>query len=71
MDLRLVWVIDRAVEDIRSKVAEKDSVMSIRAALQAYRELLDIRAREATIPAPQLNLEAACVALTGAQPPAN
>ena len=72
MDLRLVWMMDRAVEDIRSKVAGKDSVLSIRAALQAYRELLDIRAREAIIPAPQLNLEAACLALTGAaQPPAD
>lgn len=69
MDLRLVWIMDRAVEDIRSKMAGKDSALSIRAALQAYRQLLDIRAREAAIPAPQLNLEAACLALTGAARP--
>lgn len=66
MDLRLVWMIDRTVEDIRRKVAEGDTALSLRTALQAYRTLLDIRAREAAIPAPQLNLEAACLALTGA-----
>lgn len=66
MDLRLVWMMDRAVGNIREKVAGKDSVLSIRTALQVYRELLKIRAREATIPSPQLNLEAACLALTGA-----
>lgn len=66
MDLRLVWMIDRAVMEIRKKVAEKDSVQNVRATLNAYQDLLDIRAREAVIPAPQLNLEAACLALTGA-----
>lgn len=69
VDLRLVWIMNRAVENIRRKVAEKNSALSIRAALHAYRELLDIRAREATIPASQVNLEAACLALTGAVQP--
>lgn len=66
MDLRLVWMIDRAVVEIRKKVTEKDSVQNVRATLNAYQDLLDIRAREAVIPAPQLNLEAACLALTNA-----
>lgn len=66
MDLRLVWMIDRAVAEIRRKIVEKDSVQNTRAILDAYQELLEIRAREAVIPAPQLNLEAACLALTGA-----
>ncbi len=65
MDLRLVWMIDRAVAEIRKKVTEKDSMQNVRATLNAYQELLDIRAREASIPASQLNLEAACLALTG------
>ena len=65
MDLRLVWMIDRAVAEIRKKVTEKDSMQNVRATLTAYQELLDIRAREASIPASQLNLEAACLALTG------
>lgn len=66
MDLRLVWMIDRAVAEIRRKVAARDSMRNVRAILDAYQELLEIRAREAAIPAPQLNLEAACLALTGA-----
>ena len=66
MDLRLVWMIDRAVAEVRGKVSEKDSAQNIRAALDAYQKLLEIRAREAVIPAPRLNLEAACLALTGA-----
>ena len=69
MDLRLVWMMDRTAENIREKVTGKDSVLNIRSALQAYRELLDIRAREAAIPASQLNLEAACLALAGASRP--
>ncbi len=69
MDLRLIWMMERVVEDIRAKVAKKDSVPRIRATLQAYRALLAIREREAAIPAPQLNLEAACLALTGASRP--
>ena len=66
MDLRLVWMIEKAVAEVRRKVTEKDSGQNVRAMLDAYQELLKIRAREATIPAPQLNLEAACLALTGA-----
>ena len=63
MDMRLVWMIDRAVEETRKKVVEKDSMRKIRVVLDTYQDLLDIRAREAVIPASQLNLEAACLAL--------
>ena len=66
MDLRLVWMIDWAVTEIRRKVAEKGSVQNVRVILDTYQELLEIRAREAAIPASRLNLEAACLALTGA-----
>ena len=38
----------------------------ILAALGCYRELLELRAAEAEAPAPQLHLEAACLALSGA-----
>lgn len=71
MDLRLVWLIDRAVAEIRKKVDEKDSLQNVQATLNAYQDLLEIRARESSIPAPQLNLEAACLALTGASRGAN
>ena len=63
MDLRLVWMIDRVVAEVRKRVVEKGSLQGIQAAVRAYQELLEIRAREASIPAPQLNLEAACLAL--------
>ena len=69
MDLRLVWMIDRAVAEVREKVAEGKPVQNVRTTFQAYQELLDIRAREAIIPASQLNLEAACLALTSASRP--
>ena len=61
MDLRLVWMIERAVTQVREQAGEGGS--PARAAVQSYQELLAIRQREALAPAPQLNLEAASLAL--------
>ena len=64
MDLRLVWLLGRAVERVRKEVMEGGASRNAQVALRAYQGLLEIRAREAAIPASQLNMEAACLALT-------
>ena len=63
MDLRLVWMTERAVAQAREQVRTGGSATDVRAALHAYQKLVTIRQRELTIPAPQLNLEAAGLAL--------
>ena len=63
MDLRLVWMIERAVAEARER-AEGGSATSVRAAVQAYQDLVAVRRREALVPSAQLNLEAACLAIT-------
>ncbi len=66
MDLRLVWMMDQIVEEARKRASERAVARDFRAVLNAYQWLLEIRAREAAIPAPQLNLEAACLAFASA-----
>ncbi len=63
MDLRLSWIIQYGVEFIREMVKKPVSGMEMLRAMKAYRELLLVREYEAVIPAPQLNLELACLAL--------
>ena len=63
MDLRLVWMLERSAAQVRDRLARAVPPQDVRAAFRGYQELLEVRAREAGIPAPQLNLEAACLAL--------
>ena len=67
MDLRLTWMLERGVSQVREKLAQAVPPAELQSALHAYQELLEVRAREAGIPAPQLNLEAACLALRAAR----
>ena len=66
MELRFTWLLARAAEQARGRAAAGAPAREILAALGRYRELLELRAAEAEAPAPQLHLEAACLALSGA-----
>ena len=66
MDLRFAWLLARAAGQARARAAAGAPAREILAALGRYRELLELRAAEAEAPAPQLHLEAACLALSGA-----
>ena len=66
MDLRFAWLLARAAGQARARAAAGAPARELLAALDCYRELLELRAAEAEAPAPQLHLEAACFALSGA-----
>ncbi len=63
MDLRLTWMLEFGATQVRERLREAAPPPELQAACRAYQELLEVRVREASIPAPQLNLEAACLAL--------
>ena len=64
MDARLAWMIERAVGEVRQQIEAGAGPVQMRLALRAYQELVEVRARDAAIPAPKLNMEAAGLALT-------
>ncbi len=66
IDSRLVWMLERVVGEVRQQLHQKASSDVVRALLGAYRELVRIRTREASIPASLLNLEMACLVLSQA-----
>ncbi len=63
MDLRLNWMIQFGIQIIQRLIAKQIPAPELQRAMKAYRELLMVREYEAATPAPQLNLEAACLAL--------
>ena len=63
IDLRLSWMIQYGIQIIHRLIAKQVPATELKRAMKAYRELLMVREYEAATPAPQLNLEAACLAL--------